>query len=106
MAGRSSLITFLRKDATGRNALNEPVGAWPDHGKAYAEVTPMTVEERTAAGMQAALEAARFSVRRNTMTAGITPADRLRYRGAVWEITAAGEGKPGRISITAKKREG
>ncbi|MBL3611155.1 phage head closure protein [Rhodovulum sulfidophilum] len=79
-------VTFERQGA-GRNALNEPTGAWAPLATLWAARTDLSETERGAAGQIGAVRAARFTLRRSVLTRSLTGADRLRDEGMIWNIT-------------------
>ncbi|WP_112317530.1 phage head closure protein [Rhodovulum viride] len=79
-------VTFERQGA-GRNALNEPTGAWESLATLWAARTDLTETERAAAGQIGAVRAARFTLRRSDLALGLTAADRMKVGGHVWNIT-------------------
>lgn len=87
MRGRRDPVRFrvrvavLRK-GEGRNALNEPVGAWLRAGEAYAAREDQRDSEAVAAGRDLAILSARFVFRSTVLSRSITPADRLAIGGA------------------------
>ncbi|RBO52513.1 head-tail adaptor protein [Rhodovulum sp. BSW8] len=87
-------ITFERQGA-GRNALNEPTGAWAGIATLWAAQTDLTETERAAAGQIGAVRATRFTLRRTALAEGLTrtlgPADRLWAEGLIWNITGVTE---------------
>lgn len=104
---RDVLVTCLRSAETGRNALNEPVTEWQELGQVYARKTDLSDEEMVAAGQESSARVARFRVRENAMTRGLTGGDRLQVAGEAWDIRGvvdAGRRRRAAREITAVRR--
>lgn len=83
-------VTFERATIT-RNDLNEPVKTWADYCTVWAKREDVSDAETIAAGELGASLGARFTIRRDSRTETLTPADRLRHDGANWNIQAVRE---------------
>lgn len=83
-------ITIERATET-RDGLNEPVRTWTALATVWAGREDVSDAERVAAGELGAALGARFTIRRLGAAASVTPADRLRHDGAVWNIQAVRE---------------
>ncbi|ANB35968.1 head-tail adaptor [Rhodovulum sulfidophilum] len=87
-------VTFERQ-GQGRNALNEPTGAWAEIATLWAARADLAETERAAAGQIGAVRAARFTLRRSALAEGpartLSAADRLRDEGMIWNITGVTE---------------
>ena len=90
-AGRlNRRITVLRA-TTAPGELNQPVRTWSDLATLWARREDVSDAELVAAGALGAALGARFTVRRSSVSETITPKDRLRHDGKVWDIKAVRE---------------
>ena len=83
-------VTFERATETPGD-YNEPVRTWADLAERRAAREDVSDGELIAAGELGAYLGARFTVRRDPVTATLTPQDRLRHDGALWNIQAVRE---------------
>lgn len=83
---RSILVTVLRATQGARTALNAPARSWPVAGDVYAAWAPRGGAEGEAAAQEQSVTRGTLRIRRNDLTDAITTRDRLRFRGADWEI--------------------
>lgn len=97
---------FLR-----RIGVNGPLGmeyTWQDHGSPVSAARhDVNDSEKAAAGWIEATMVSRFIVRSSTFTRDISPIDRLRQGGRVWDIQGIKEVPKARhafLEITAKAR--
>lgn len=99
-------ITIQRYTST-TNDFNEEVKSWADLTTVWAMRRDASDGERVTAGKEGAFLMSRFTVRSSSKTRTVTPADRLSYDGAVWNIRGAKETQDGRkrfIEITATRK--
>lgn len=78
-------ITILRA-TTSANGFNEPVETWSDFATVWAAAAPVMDGEKWAAGQTLATQSIRFTVRWSYAASTITPTDRVRYDGRVYDI--------------------
>ncbi|MFA5989687.1 MAG: head-tail adaptor protein [Sphingomonas sp.] len=84
-------ITIRRASAPTRNAMNEPVEAWADFGKFWAEQISQLPTESWKAGQTAAQVERVWRVRWHARTATISPSDRLVCDGREFQIIGVTE---------------
>lgn len=104
MAVRDVKIIVQRFDPSARNGFNEVIGVWVDLCAAWAARSDLGEVEKLAAGFEGATLTARFTLRSNTKSRGITPGDRLLVGAAIGNIKAVLSSDVGRarsIVITA-----
>lgn len=89
-------ITILRDVGTTASAYNE-------HVENFQDLVTISASRKDASGAEAYRSAevgaqisARFTVRWSTLTASITPLDRIRFRGKVYNITLVRDRADGR----------
>lgn len=85
---RDTRILIERFIETGRDSLNQPVMAWTEHAKLWANVFFGTGAEQRAAAQTEATQAASFEVLASNMTKAITTADRIAFMNGHWDIRA------------------
>lgn len=78
-------ITIQRLVA-GADDYGNQVDAWADHLTVWADMREMLGRETVSAGRIESARTATIRVRRSIDTLGITAADRVMARGAVWNI--------------------
>jgi head-tail adaptor len=100
-------VAFWRFTAT-RDDFGGQVKTWAaiPNGARWADIVFGTGRERREAAQEVASAPATFSVRRDSLTRTLTPADRLHYDGADWDISSV---VPSRkydavLDITAARR--
>lgn len=91
-------VTIERATIT-TNPMNEQIKTWADLVTCWAAREDVSDKETIAAGELGASLGARFTVRRNSLTETVTPADRLRHDGAVWNIQAVREKKDAALAF-------
>jgi len=104
---RDRLVTFLGDAGGAANALNEPAQDFQPIGDAYAAREDLDMAEARAAGETMAIAMARFTVRENDMTRGLTADNRLRVEALDWKITRivpSAKSRRGYLDITAVRR--
>lgn len=84
-------ITILRDVGTTASAYNEHVENFTDLVTISAKRTDVSAGEAYRSAEVGAQLTARFVVRWSTIAASITPVDRLRFKGKVYNITAVRE---------------
>lgn len=104
---RDRLVTFLADAGGSANALNELSQNFQPIGDAYAAREDLDMTEARAAGDAMAIAMARFIVRENDLTRGLTAENRLRVDALDWEITgiqASAKSRRGYLEIMAMRR--
>lgn len=79
-------MTVQRFDDAGRNALNEPVGAWVTFCRVWAARRDQGDAEALTAGATGSVTTTRFVVRDNAQTRAILPAMRIWDGARAWNI--------------------
>lgn len=82
---RDKRIAFERKSVT-TDAFGGEVEMWAEIARAWASVSFGTGQERRTAAQEGAALTATFRVLRNSLTASLTPLDRIIFMGAAWDI--------------------
>lgn len=90
-AGRLNRRIVIERATETANDYGEAIQTWGEYATLWAERRDVSDGEMIAAGELGAYLAARFTVRRSSVTEAITPRDRLRHEGAVWNIQAVRE---------------
>lgn len=90
-AGDLNRLIVIERATETRNDLNEPVRTWADFATLWAKREDVSDGEMISAGELGAFLGARFTVRRSVVTRTITPTDRLRHDGAIWNIQTVRE---------------
>lgn len=100
---RGRRITLQRAVST-KNALNEDVKTWGTIGKRWAEKLDVSDGEQLRAAQMGATITTRFRVLRDSLTATLTPRDRIVLGSLVYEITGIKEIDPDGLEITTTAR--
>lgn len=87
-AGQLRYRIELWRYTTTTDPLGGEIKAWAFLKKRWADMTSGTGRERREAAQEVSSIAATFSIRRDSLTRTLTPADRLRYDGADWDIAS------------------
>lgn len=86
----------------------QTIEVWADHGSPVSAARhDVNDSEKAAAGWIEATMVSRFLVRSSTFTRDISPLDRLRHGGRIWDIQGIKEAPKGRhafLEITARAR--
>lgn len=97
-AGRLDRRVTLRRVTVTTNALGEAVETWGDIGTVWASKADKAADEATTARarsgtgeLRAATVTTVFQVRWSTLTAGLTPLDRVALDGLEYDITGLRE---------------
>lgn len=90
---RDKLISILRAGPSTDDGMNTQPGAFAEFTKAWAEVLFGTGAERRQAAQEHAGAPATFIIPANTKTRSITPADKLSFMGADWDISSSIPGR-------------
>lgn len=104
---RDRLVSFLGDAGGPANALNELPENFQSIGDAYAAREDLDMTEARAAGETMAIAIARFTVRENDLTRGLTTDNQLRVEALDWEIIgiqASAKSRRGYLEITAVRR--
>ena len=103
---RNTLVTLQRATKT-RDDYNEEQATWTPLGEEWAEVFYGGGNERRQAASEQRSQSATFQMDANSLTLGLTTADRLSADGALWNVRGIAPDTPrqGDIEITAS-REG
>ncbi len=91
---------------TGRDRANEPVYDWSPLATVWARRRDASDGEREASAQVGSFLKTRFVVRSSSVTRNVTPAHRVNYQGAIWNIEGVKETDEGRknfIEITATR---
>jgi len=78
MPGRDVMVSLRRASETGRSALNVPIVEWLELAAAWADVVPLSDQEREAAGEIGAAVVADFVIRSTAVTRALTADDIIR----------------------------
>jgi SPP1 family predicted phage head-tail adaptor len=82
-------VTFERRDDNARDALGNPAPAtWAPLLTVWANFRETLGREALAAGRLEARGTGTLRLRASAATRGITAADRVEVRGALWEVTS------------------
>lgn len=108
MAGAGKLdrrITIQRRTKV-TNDYNEKESVWPALTTVWASRHDVSDREQLSADQENASLTSRFKIRSSVTTRSVTPADRVSYDGAIWEISGVKETTEGRnryLWITATR---
>lgn len=103
-AGARNRRITLQRALTTKNALNEDVKTWGTIGKRWAEKLDVSDGEQLRAAQMGATITTRFRVLRDSLTATLTPRDRIVLGSLVYEITGIKEIDPDGLEITTTAR--
>lgn len=103
-AGARNRRITLQRALTTKNALNEDVRTWGTIGKRWAEKLDVSDGEQLRAAQMGATITTRFRVLRDSLTATLTPRDRIVLGSLVYEITGIKEIDPDGLEITTTAR--
>lgn len=104
-AGRFDGRVAILRATTAVNAFNEPVPTWSTLATVWADARPVSDGERWSAGQTLADQVIRFTVRWSTLSASITPKDRLLFQGRTYDIQGVKSvGRNSMREITATAR--
>jgi SPP1 family predicted phage head-tail adaptor len=105
IAGPLDRRLTLRRAAVTTNSLNEPIQNWSDLATVWASKADVSDGERVRAQAIGSSITTRFQVRHSSITATLTPEDRVVCEGREYEITGIKEiGRRVGVEITATAR--
>lgn len=90
-AGALDRRIALQRATMTRDAFNEPVYAWSTLATVWASKTDVSDRERLTSAEVAAEISTRFRVRWSSVTASLTPKDRVSYDGKNYDIVSVKE---------------
>lgn len=88
-AGELDRRIVIQRDTPTQDGHGNDVDGWADLSTRWARVIYGSGMERRQAAQADASQTATFEVRRDSVTAAVTPADRILFDGLVWEIAGA-----------------
>lgn len=105
-AGQLRYRVTIQRYTVSTDPLGGEIKAWADLAARWSDISFGTGRERREAAQEAASVPATFLMRHDSLTATITPADRLRYGGADWDITSVVPSRKfaAALDITAVRR--
>lgn len=107
-AGELRYRVTIQRYTVANDPLGGEVKTWADLAVRWSDISFGTGRERREAAQEVASVPATFLMRRDSVTATITPADRLRYDGVDWDITSVVPSRKyaAALDITAVRRAG
>lgn len=103
-AGKRDRRIVLQRATSTKNGLNEDVKQWSALGTRWAEKLDVSDGEQLRAAQMGATITTRFRVLRDSLTATLTPRDRIVLGSLVYEITGIKEIDPDGLEITTTAR--
>lgn len=84
-------IAIERFNENGRNEYNEPIKTWEAFTTISAKKTDLSDREKLSAGQVNSVRMSRFVIRYSTKSRTISPKDRIRFDGLIWDINGIKE---------------